>query len=450
MTDLKLKGRIIRPDNPTFEKSIMATMFNQRAILQKPDLMVQPKDVEDVIAIVNYARTEGKKISICSGGHSWSANHVREGSVIIDLTHFDTYQINKEAMTAKVGPALGSNVLLQKLLKQNLFFPAGHCEGVGLGGYLLQGGFGWNSRKIGMACESVLGIDVVTASGEYLHASATENADIYWSARGSGGGFFGVIVAFHLKLHPKPKYIGAIGQVYGIRYLEDLYRWVHEVGPSAPDTMELQLIMSQTSMMVFGKGIEVATPIFADTKDELNEAKEFMGKIPVRSKAKLKLPFLPFPLKMMYKVAMSHYPHNHCWGVDNMWTSASIDELMPFIKGISETLMPQPTHLLWLNWYPPANRPDMAFSMENNIYLSLYSGWKSANYKPEYERWATDWMEKMAHLSNGIQLADENLNHRTARFVVDAHLQKLDEIRAKRDPQQVFNAWHSRPEIGNK
>lgn len=76
-----------------------------------------------------------------------------------------------------------------ELYEHNLFFPAGHCKGVCIGGYLLQGGYGWNGRKLGIACESVIGIDVVTADGEYIHANETENADLFWAARGAGGGF---------------------------------------------------------------------------------------------------------------------------------------------------------------------------------------------------------------------------------------------------------------------
>ena len=100
-------------------------------------------------------------------------------------------EVNVKEMTATAGPGVGGSVLMLELYKHNLFFPAGHCKGVCIGGYLLQGGYGWNGRKTGMACEHVIGIDMVTADGEYLHASETENADLFWAARGSGGGFLG-------------------------------------------------------------------------------------------------------------------------------------------------------------------------------------------------------------------------------------------------------------------
>ena len=73
-------------------------------------------------------------------------------------------------MTARVQPGCRGNELLAALGERGLFFPAGHCPGVGLGGYLLQGGYGWNGRLHGPACMSVEAIDVVTADGELVRA----------------------------------------------------------------------------------------------------------------------------------------------------------------------------------------------------------------------------------------------------------------------------------------
>ena len=347
-------------------------------------------------------------------------------------------------MTAKVGPAVGGSVLLGELFKQDMFFPAGHCKGVCLGGYLLQGGFAWNGRKLGMACESVLGLDIVTAEGELVHASENENADLYWAARGSGGGFFGVVVYFHLRLYKKPTYCGMMWHVFSMKHLEDVYRWAYQVGPSIPDAVEFQMIMSQNTLKYLVPGIEAAAPIFAETKDELEEAMAFMKNSPIKRKAYLRTPFIEMNVKYMYEFAMSHYPDQHLWGVDNMWTSASIDDLMPYLKEISKTLPPPPAHFLWLNWQPPRRKTQMAFSMEDNIYLALYGSWASPKDTPQYENWATGHMKNMEHLATGIQLADENLHRRTARFVSDESLKKLTDIRAQRDPKGLFNEWHSK------
>jgi FAD binding domain len=446
MNNLTIQGSIIRKTDTGFDAAITATLFNKREQGRRPDMMVTPKNVDDIIATVHYAKSVGRRISVCSGGHSWSANHLRNDSILINMKGFNQFAINKETMTATAGPGVGGSTLLVELFKNDLFFPAGHCKGVCIGGYLLQGGFAWNGRKLGMACESVIGLDIVTAEGEYVHASATQNADLYWAARGSGGGFFGIVVCFHLKLYPKPKYHGAMTHVFGIKHMEDVFNWAYEVGPSIPDTVEFQMITSRQTLGFCGAGIEAFAPIFADTRDEFEEAKAFMVNSPIKRKAFVRIPCIPFSMKTLYTFAMSHYPHNYNWSVDNMWTRAHIDDLMPHLKNIVANIPPAPAHLLWLNWQPPV-RPDMAFSMEDQIYLALYGSWKSAADSPKYVNWATDHMKKMAHLATGIQLADENLHNRTARFVKDDNLKKLDFIRSQRDPTGVFNEWHSRPQV---
>ena len=444
MEKIHINGIEINKGDTGFDQAVFATLFNKRDPNRRPDKMSLPRTVADIQDALRFAKTHGKKVSVCSGGHSWSANHLRPDSVLINMTNFNQYEIDKDRMTAKVGPAVGGSVLLGELFKQDMFFPAGHCKGVCLGGYLLQGGFAWNGRKLGMACESVLGLDIVTAEGELVHASENENADLYWAARGSGGGFFGVVVRFHLRLYKKPKYCGMMSHIFSMQHLEDVYRWAYEVGPNIPDSVEFQMIMSQHTLKFLAPGIEAAAPIFADTKDELHEAMAFMKNSPIKTKAYLRTPFIEMNVKYMYEFAMSHYPDNHLWGVDNMWTNASIDDLMPYLKEISKTLPPPPAHFLWLNWQPPRRKTQMAFSMEDNIYLALYGAWASPKDTPQYENWATGHMKNMEHLATGIQLADENLHRRTARFVSDESLKKLTDIRANRDPKGLFNEWHSK------
>jgi hypothetical protein len=175
----------------------------------------------------------------------------------------------------------------------------------------------------------------------------------------------------------------------------------------------------------------------------LEEAKSFLVNSPIKSKATLRVPFIQTPISWMYSMAMTHYPYQYHWGVDNMWTNAPIGDLMPYLKKIAGSLPPAPSHVLWLNWQPPV-RQDMAFSMEDKTYIALYGCWKNAADTGKYGHWATNWMREMEPLAKGIQLADESLHTRTARFVADPNLQKLDAIRAKRDQEGLFNTWHSR------
>merc|ERR1712217_274771 len=158
---------------------------------------------------------------------------------------------------------------------------------------------------------------------------------------------------------------------------------------------------------------------------------------------------LPLPLQMQCQVGvMAHYPAGHRWSVDNMWTHASADELLPHYRRIVETMPGGSSHMVWLNWHPKETgrqRPEMAYSVEDRTYISLYGNWKKASDDAQYGSWAVSHMKEMEHLASGCQLADENLLQRTARFVTGDRLQRLDEIRARRDPLGRFHAWGSRP-----
>lgn len=230
--------KILRQTDDGFIAELVGTVFNKKIPSYTPDVIVWPHTVQDIVDAIGQAKQENLRISIRSGGHSWSTNHIRKGCMLINMESFSNYEIDQDALTAKAGPGCQGGVLLKALVKRGLFFPAGHCEGVCLGGYLLQGGFGWHSQEFGLACESVIGLDIVTADGEIVHASKNENPELYWAARGAGSGFFGVVFQFHLKLFPKPRHTGAMFQIFNLEALDDVMRWGYEISDEVPTNVE--------------------------------------------------------------------------------------------------------------------------------------------------------------------------------------------------------------------
>ena len=106
-----------------------------------------------------------------AGGHSWAAWSVRDDALLIDLGRMREMTYDPATGIATASPAVkGGAELTPFLTSHGRAFPGGHCPSVGIGGFLLQGGQGWNSRKYGWACENVAAIDVVTADGELIRA----------------------------------------------------------------------------------------------------------------------------------------------------------------------------------------------------------------------------------------------------------------------------------------
>nr|WP_137677838.1 FAD-binding oxidoreductase [Parerythrobacter lutipelagi] len=446
----KGKGRIWRRGEQGFDKAVLGTSFNARDSGARPDMLVEANSAEDAQWALLQAREKGWQVSIVSGGHSWAQNHLREGGLLLSMARINQIEIDPQAGVAKVGPGCWGLDLDRALKKHKLFFPIAHAPDVALGGFLLQGGFGWGSRALGIAAQSVIGIDLVLADGSLIHASETENSDIFWAARGSGPGFFAVVQRYHLRLHPRPKFTGMKVQVFRQEHLDDVFRWADDVGASVARSVEFQMLITPKAMGIFKPGIEVFAPVLANSWKKAREAVRFINDSPIRKLASFTTPLIPSSTSILSQTAnITHFPPDVRWCADNIWTDAPIDDLLPGLNAIADTMPPAPSHALWLNWHPPKERPDMAFSLEANRYLAVYGEWKHAADDHKYENWATERMSAMQDHAVGIQLADENLGKRPSRFMKDENLMRLDSLRAKYDPSGMFRPWMGRPDQAN-
>ncbi|HTQ22913.1 FAD-binding oxidoreductase [Mycobacterium sp.] len=439
-------GRHFFRGDDGYEEARRATVWHQRVPERYPAVIVAAVDTDDIVAALRYAKANGHQVSIVSGGHSFAASHLRDGAVLLDVSRLDHATIDAEKRCAVVGPGKGGSLLMADLEAQGLFFPGGHCKGVCLGGYLLQGGYGWNSRIYGPACESVVGLDVITADGEKIYCDAENHADLYWAARGAGPGFFAVVTSFHLKLYPRPSVCGTSVYVYPWDVADEVYTWARSISAEVDRCVEMQALATRSvpEMGIESPGIVFASPAFTDSEAEAEKALAIFDTCPVVDKALVKVPYMPSDLPTWYTAVMTHYLGDHRYTADNMWTSASADDLLPGIRKIFDTMPPNPSHFLWLNWGPSPQRQDMAYSIEDEIYLALYGSWKDTADDDKYGDWARSNMAAMSHLATGIQLADENLGQRPARFATEEAMAKLDRVRAEYDPDGLFNSWMGR------
>jgi FAD/FMN-containing dehydrogenase len=443
----KSVGISLKRGAPGFDAAVLGTSFNAHDPGRRPEIVVQANNVFDVVAAVKMARDRNLKIGMCSGGHSWAQNHIRNDSVLIDLSRLNQIEIDTTNLRAIIGPGCLAGDLNKQLAKSGLFFPVAHAYTVGMGGFLLQGGFGWNSRNSGMGCENVVGLDLILADGTLVHANEAENSDLYWAARGSGPGFFAVVVRFHLKLFKRPKFVGLKMQVFRARHLTDVFQWADKVGPSVHQSVEFQMVLNQKAFGIGAPGIEVVAPVLADSWAQARDAVRFIDQSPIRKKSSISMPLFPISLNMMMNIGeKTLFLPNTSWFADNMWMDCPIEQILPQLTDIARTQPPAPSHALWLNWNAPATRTDMAFSMEARTYLALYGGLRNPTDTAQHANWATEHMRTLAPFSKGIQLADENTGRRPARFVSDQNLARLDEIRKIRDPEARFNAWMGRPD----
>jgi FAD/FMN-containing dehydrogenase len=170
------------------------------SIDRRPALIVRCAGVADVIAAVRFARGTGLPVAVRSGGHSFPGLSVSDGAMVIDLGQMKGIRVDPEARTVRVQAGVLLGELDRETQAFGLAMPAGIVTTTGLAGLTLGGGIGWLMRKFGLTVDQLLAVDLITADGEFVKASATENADLFWGVRG-GGANFGIVTEFELRLH---------------------------------------------------------------------------------------------------------------------------------------------------------------------------------------------------------------------------------------------------------
>ena len=190
-------GDIIEPGGAEYESASRSVLASG-----SPAHVLRPKNVEDVQAGVRFAASAGLVLSVRGGGHGFPGFGTNDGGVVIDLSRLANVEIiDKERHLVRIGGGATWGQVAAVLAPHGLAISSGDTKSVGVGGLTLTGGIGWKVRKYGLALDSVAAAEVVTASGEVVHASAQQNPELYWAIRG-GGGNFGIVTAFEFVAHP--------------------------------------------------------------------------------------------------------------------------------------------------------------------------------------------------------------------------------------------------------
>jgi FAD/FMN-containing dehydrogenase len=192
------KGSVLRPGDPGFEETKKG--FNAMYYDRDPAVIASCTDTDDVIAALRVGRENGLAIAVRGGGHAVAGYGMSDGGLLIDLRPMKDIQINGEAKTARAQAGLTWGEFDAKTQEVGLATTGGRVTTTGISGLTLGSGSGWLERKHGFVLDNLLSVDVVTADGEVVTASADQNEDLFFGLRG-GGGNFGIATSFEYKLH---------------------------------------------------------------------------------------------------------------------------------------------------------------------------------------------------------------------------------------------------------
>jgi FAD/FMN-containing dehydrogenase len=229
----QMAGPVLAPSDPAYED---ARRVHNGLIDRRPALVARCHGTADVQAAVRFARERGLEIAVRGGGHNVAGNAVCDGGLMIDLSAMRGVHVDPRARRARAqGGATWGNYNRETQL-YGLASTGGVVSTTGVGGLTLGGGLGWLMGKHGMAVDCLRAVELVTASGEVVRASADEHSDLFWAVRG-GGGNFGVATWLEYELYPVgPMVIGGL-VAHPFTAARDVLHFYRDFTQSLPDDL---------------------------------------------------------------------------------------------------------------------------------------------------------------------------------------------------------------------
>jgi FAD/FMN-containing dehydrogenase len=445
-------GRLLLRGDPGYEQARVDRIFNARRPDRFPAAVLLAASDDDVAAGVRLAAERGWLVSVRSGGHSWAAWSLRDDALLIDLGAMRDLAYDPATGVVAARPAVqGGLELAPFLAERGRTFPGGHCASVGLGGYLLQGGQGWDGRARGWACQSVVGLDVVLADGTLVHADASSNPDLLWAARGAGPGFPGVVTRFYLQTYPAPRVMWHDTWSFALEDTVELLTWLHDILPGLDRGVEPVVAATRLPDVPLYEGrvrppgtvLLLHTTVMAASDSAALALLEPLqhGPLLARSLGHVQGPTSVAEENLAQTV---QNPSGYRYAVDCTWTDAPARVLAPMLQAMWGELDTEHSFSIWYGWAPLRDLPDMAFSVEADVYVATYVIYPDPADDLRYAEWVHHQTAALASAHGaGVYLGDTDFTRRQDRFVSDDAYRRLAAIRARRDPSGRFVSYLS-------
>ncbi|MFF7972932.1 FAD-binding protein [Streptomyces sp. NPDC007905] len=225
-----LVGDVLAPGDPGYDEA--RVVFNA-LIDRRPAVIAQCADATDVVRAVRFGRELDLPIAVRGGGHGVAGTALGDGALVVDLRRMHHVTVDPAAEAVRVEGGATMSHLDRATQPYGLATTGGRASTTGVGGFVLGGGTGWLDRAFGLAVDNLLGVELVTADAERVHANADENPELFWALHG-GGGNFGVATALTLELHELPEFAIAL-LLYLPKFGPDAVRVFREVITAGPD-----------------------------------------------------------------------------------------------------------------------------------------------------------------------------------------------------------------------
>lgn len=435
------RGELLMPGTAGYED---ARKVHNGLVDKRPALIARCRTVEDVVAALQLACDLRLEVAVRGGGHNIAGKATTNGGVMVDLSLMKDIAVDPERRTVRAeGGTTWAEVNIATQ-RHGLAVTGGVVSSTGVAGLTLGGGIGWLMCKYGLALDNLVSVELVSAAGQVLRASASEAPDLFWAVRG-GGGNFGIVTSFEFALHAVgPTVVGGIA-AHPFDRAGVTLRFFREQTRSLPDE---QMIVAGLIHAPDGSGAKLAAMVtchcgsLRDGESAVQPLKDFGP--PVMDSLG------PMPYSDLNSMLDGAYPK----GALNYWKSSFLRELSDAaIDTMVACFAKCPTsmgQILIEHLHGKAMRvgaADTAFPHRSEGYnFLILTEWMDPAQTDQCIAWARETFEAMRpHFAAGRYV--NYLDHDEAGDAVPAaygsNYRRLQAIKAKHDPMNIFRLNHN-------
>jgi FAD/FMN-containing dehydrogenase len=423
-----------------YEQTRLDAVWNGKKPDRFPDAIAIAENEEDVVEAVQLAEERDWRIGVRSGGHSWVGNAVRDGGLLLDVSHMNDFTIDHARRTASVGPGVRGPDLQRALNDAGLYFPTGTCPGVAIAGYILGGGASFTGKKDGPAAHSLGAIDVVTAGAQRLHADDDHHADLIWAARGGGPNFFAAATRFHLNVKPLPGAMYTGLYIYPAAVIDEFLDWSLDLLETTPPETGGMWMAIESWLPDYEGTMIVHFPIVsAASADEAIALLEPFERSPLLEHALVHEPPHPWSFFDGYALLDQLYVHGNRYRSDALWMRSDSAGLKQAVKEVVHMLPNRWSHVLWAPW-GPSSHPNASYSLHTEVSVHPYG----VCQEPADDEAMMEYVDRamrllMPHSIGGGKVNDCDLTAFPKDILSAECAQRFEDVRERYDPGRRFH-----------
>ena len=438
----QLRGQVLTPGDDGYDEA--RTVWNAM-VDKEPALIARCTGTADVVAAVDFARDLDLRLAVSGGGHNVAGTALCEDGLVIDLSPMDAVRVDPDAQTARVQAGATIGDLDHETQAFGLATTGGIMSETGVAGLTLGGGLGYLARKYGLAHDNLRSVDVVTAAGELVTASATEHPELFWGLRG-GAGNFGVVTSFEFELHELGPETLTVRLVYPPDQIPETLQFYDEFMREAPNDVGCYAAILEGSP-------EYGLPEELHGMTLLAFRGLYAGDVSAGTEAFRPLREFGDPLADMtrpipYTEHQQQADDLYCEGHRNYWKSNFYDEISDgFVETVIEytASIPSPYSTVFFEWMGGAiaerGHDATAFPhRERSFAFTVAPKWTDPERDEEHVRWAREFHEALEpYAADGVYvnyLSDDETDR-----VPEAYGERYDRLRALKrewDPDNLF------------